>query len=102
MPDFPAAYQASEGSALAVDKGFYQRIADRAGTRTLVESRAGFCARHTNMRINREEFAFAILDGRFIEADLTDAEHEEAQRLGVGIDSPTVAGNRAPSLACRP
>jgi len=38
MPDFPAAYQASEGSALAVDKGFYQRIADRAGTRTLVES----------------------------------------------------------------
>lgn len=38
MPDFPAAYQASEGSALAVDKAFYQRIADRTEGRTLVES----------------------------------------------------------------
>ncbi|WP_207462821.1 DUF1989 domain-containing protein [Azospirillum sp. SYSU D00513] len=38
MPDFPAAYQASEGSILHVDKPFYQRIADRQDGRTLVDS----------------------------------------------------------------
>ena len=37
MKDFPAAYQANEGSALSVDKDFYRRIAD-AGGRRLVES----------------------------------------------------------------
>jgi hypothetical protein len=36
MKDFPAAYQANEGSALFVDKEFYRRIAD-AGGRRLVE-----------------------------------------------------------------
>jgi hypothetical protein len=39
MKDFPAAYQVSEGSALSVDRPFYERIApiaargDRAGSR---------------------------------------------------------------------
>ncbi len=37
MKDFPAAYQANEGSALSVDKDFYRRIAE-AGGRRLVES----------------------------------------------------------------
>ena len=36
MKDHPAAYQANEGSALTVDKAFYQRIAEAAG-RKLVE-----------------------------------------------------------------
>ena len=31
MPDFPAAYQASQGSALSVDKAFYERIAAAEG-----------------------------------------------------------------------
>ncbi len=37
MPDFPAAYQVSKGSALAVDQAFYQRIAQSQEARTLVE-----------------------------------------------------------------
>ena len=36
MKDFPAAYQSAAGSALAVDKTFYRRIAERPGRR-LVE-----------------------------------------------------------------
>jgi uncharacterized protein YcgI (DUF1989 family) len=36
MKDFPAAYQANEGSALAVDRDFYRRIAESGGRR-LVE-----------------------------------------------------------------
>jgi uncharacterized protein YcgI (DUF1989 family) len=36
MKEFPAAYQANEGSALTVDKDFYRRIAEGAG-RKLVE-----------------------------------------------------------------
>ncbi|WP_334174620.1 DUF1989 domain-containing protein [Pseudoxanthobacter sp.] len=35
MPDFPAAYQASEGSPLAVDRAFYGRIAGAVDARTL-------------------------------------------------------------------
>ncbi|HTE82827.1 MAG TPA: urea carboxylase-associated family protein, partial [Reyranella sp.] len=38
MKDFPAAYQASAGSALAVDKAFYKRIAEETANRRLVES----------------------------------------------------------------
>ncbi len=38
MLDFPAAYQATEGSALTVDKAFYGRIAAETGARTLVET----------------------------------------------------------------
>ena len=37
MPSFPAAYQASEGSPLSVDRTFYGRIAEAPG-RTLVDS----------------------------------------------------------------
>jgi uncharacterized protein YcgI (DUF1989 family) len=37
MKDFPAAYQANEGSALSVDKDFYRRVAE-AGGRRLVET----------------------------------------------------------------
>jgi len=37
MKDFPAAYQANEGSALSADKDFYRRIAE-AGGRRLVET----------------------------------------------------------------
>lgn len=35
---YPAAYQASEGSALSVNREFYQRIADATDQRTLVQS----------------------------------------------------------------
>jgi len=38
MLDFPAAYQATEGSALTVDKAFYKRIAEDREARTLIES----------------------------------------------------------------
>ncbi|SHO64884.1 hypothetical protein SAMN02745172_01896 [Pseudoxanthobacter soli DSM 19599] len=38
MPDFPAAYQATEGSPLNVDRAFYGRLAEETGTRRLVES----------------------------------------------------------------
>jgi hypothetical protein len=55
-----------------------------APPRTLITSRPGFCPRHTNMRVNREEFAAAILSGRFNERDLTDAEHEQALRHAEG------------------
>jgi uncharacterized protein YcgI (DUF1989 family) len=37
MPDIPALYQASKGSALEVDKDFYQRIAQRQELRTLID-----------------------------------------------------------------
>lgn len=37
MPDFPAAYQASQGSALSVDAPFYSRIAAAGDARRLVE-----------------------------------------------------------------
>ncbi|PIK73178.1 hypothetical protein CS379_09875, partial [Methylobacterium frigidaeris] len=33
MKDFPAAYQVSEGSALSVDRPFYERIAAGTGGR---------------------------------------------------------------------
>lgn len=36
--DYPAAYQVSKGSALQVDKPFYDRIRERQDARTLVES----------------------------------------------------------------
>ncbi|HXZ08564.1 MAG TPA: urea carboxylase-associated family protein, partial [Paraburkholderia sp.] len=38
MLNYPAAYQSTQGSALEVDKAFYQRIATRHDTRTLIES----------------------------------------------------------------
>lgn len=38
MPSFPAAYQASEGSPLRVDRAFYGRIAEATDRRALVES----------------------------------------------------------------
>jgi len=38
MEDFPAAYQPSAGSALAVDKAFYKRIAEETAGRKLVEA----------------------------------------------------------------
>ena len=38
MKDFPAAYQVSEGSALSVDRPFYERIAAETGGRTLVDA----------------------------------------------------------------
>jgi uncharacterized protein YcgI (DUF1989 family) len=38
MPDFPAAYQVNKGSALAVDRDFYARVAADPDTRTLVDS----------------------------------------------------------------
>jgi uncharacterized protein YcgI (DUF1989 family) len=38
MLNFPAAYQAAEGSALDVDKAFYRRIAEEREARTLTES----------------------------------------------------------------
>lgn len=38
MKDFPAAYQVSEGSALSVDRPFYERIAAETGGRELVDS----------------------------------------------------------------
>ncbi|SJZ90572.1 hypothetical protein SAMN02745126_02807 [Enhydrobacter aerosaccus] len=37
MKDFPAAYQSTAGSALAVDKAFYRRIADAIAGRQLVD-----------------------------------------------------------------
>jgi uncharacterized protein YcgI (DUF1989 family) len=37
MKDFPAAYRANEGSALAVDRDFYRRIAETVESRRLVE-----------------------------------------------------------------
>ena len=37
MKDFPAAYQATAGSALDVDKDFYRTIAESIGSRRLVE-----------------------------------------------------------------
>jgi uncharacterized protein len=36
--DFPAAYQASVGSPLDIDKSFYRQIAERQDSRTLVQS----------------------------------------------------------------
>ena len=36
--DYPAAYQANQGSILEVDKAFYQRLAQETGSRTLVDS----------------------------------------------------------------
>jgi len=38
MLNYPAAYQSTKGSALDVDKDFYQRIADSKEGRTLIES----------------------------------------------------------------
>ena len=38
MLNYPAAYQSTKGSALDVDKAFYQRVASQHDTRTLVES----------------------------------------------------------------
>lgn len=38
MLNYPAAYQVSKGSALDVDKGFYQRIVSEKGDRKLIES----------------------------------------------------------------
>ncbi len=38
MPDAPAAYQATAGSPLTVDKAFYARVASEAASRTLVET----------------------------------------------------------------
>jgi uncharacterized protein len=38
MRNFPPAYQAAKGSALDVDKSFYQRIAEESGGRALVET----------------------------------------------------------------
>lgn len=38
MPSFPAAYQASKGSALDLDKAFYERIVADKASRTLTES----------------------------------------------------------------
>ncbi|MFA5520362.1 MAG: DUF1989 domain-containing protein [Castellaniella sp.] len=38
MANYPAAYQVSKGSALDVDKAFYDRIAESEGQRTLIES----------------------------------------------------------------
>ena len=38
MQNYPAAYQSTQGSALAVDKTFYERIASQHDTRTLIES----------------------------------------------------------------
>ena len=35
--DYPAAYQVSKGSALQVDKAFYERIRDAVDQRTLIE-----------------------------------------------------------------
>ncbi len=37
MPDFPAAYQASKGSALEINTAFYRRIAESRDARRLVE-----------------------------------------------------------------
>ncbi len=36
--DYPAAYQVSKGSALQVDKAFYERVRDAKDGRTLIES----------------------------------------------------------------
>jgi uncharacterized protein YcgI (DUF1989 family) len=37
MPSYPAAYQATKGSALDPDRAFYRRIAESTGDRTLIE-----------------------------------------------------------------
>lgn len=36
--DYPAAYQVSKGSALQVDKAFYEQIRDKKDGRTLIEA----------------------------------------------------------------
>jgi hypothetical protein len=51
----------------------------------LFRARPGFCTRHGGMLADREQFAAFILDGTFVERDLTEAQWQKAQRVILGL-----------------
>ena len=48
-------------------------------------SRPGFCPRHAHMLASREEFAAAVIDGTFVERDLTEAQIRKARKTSLGL-----------------
>ncbi len=87
--DYPAAYQVSKGSALQVDKPFYDRVRERQDARTLIESfevpiRTGRASGRPCVPCHRA--------GRSAGRRLQYLERPRSARTPVGSPHPAIAG----------